>query len=64
MSKKASPTENYNPPAKLPQPVDVTEGIPDRDASVSAWKIILLAAIFLGWLTFLIYCWLAGGVGK
>ncbi|HOF18564.1 MAG TPA: hypothetical protein PK082_06615 [Phycisphaerae bacterium] len=42
-----------------PEPVDVVEGIPDRSNRRSAWKYFLLAAIFLLWLAFLVYCQLA-----
>jgi hypothetical protein len=49
-------------PRKLPEPVDVVDGIPDRAAHTPAWKLLLLAGIFLAWLAFLIYCAAAGNV--
>ena len=42
-------------PADPPQPRDVVDGIPDRSSRRPAWKYIVLAAIFLGWLALLIY---------
>jgi hypothetical protein len=42
--------------------VDRVNGIPDRAARTPLWKYLLLAAILLGWLAFLIYCWVAGGL--
>jgi len=44
----------------LPEPVDVVDGVPDRSRRVAPWKYALLAAIFLAWLGFLIYCAAAG----
>lgn len=41
-------------------PVDVVDGIPDRQANPPAWKYVLMAAIFLGWVGFLVYCLIAG----
>jgi hypothetical protein len=43
-------------------PVNVQDGIPDRSARPVAWKYVVLAAIFLGWVAFLIYCALAGNL--
>ena len=56
MSKKAPPPPQAAPP---PDPVDVVDGIPDRSAPQPAWKYAMLAAIMLGWMAFLLYCWLA-----
>jgi hypothetical protein len=46
-----------------PEPVDAVDGIPDRSSNPAAWKYLLLAAIFLAWVAFLVYCQLAGGAG-
>jgi len=50
-------------PPKPPKPVDVVDGIPDREARPAVWKYLLIVAAFAGWLAFLIYCWLAGNIG-
>ncbi len=55
-------------PAKDPQadsqkihpPVDVVDGLADRQAKPPRWKYILIAAIYVAWIAFLIYCLLAG----
>ncbi|MFA6132881.1 MAG: hypothetical protein WC869_02550 [Phycisphaerae bacterium] len=57
--KPPSNTRSHQPP---PAPVDRVNGIPDRAARTPLWKYLLLAAILLGWLAFLIYCWVAGGL--
>ena len=44
----------------LPEPVNVVDGIPDRRERTPAWKYVLIAVMFLGWLAFLIYCAAAG----
>ena len=41
-------------------PVDVVDGIPDRQVNPPAWKYVLIAAIFSGWVGFLVYCLVAG----
>jgi hypothetical protein len=52
------------PPAKdtqhVPPPVDVVDGIPDRQARPAKWKYVLLAVVFLAWVAFLVYCQIAG----
>ena len=53
---KAAPPR---PPA--PAPLDVVDGIPDRSAHPQLWKYILLAAIFVGWVVFMVVSALAGG---
>lgn len=40
--------------------IDSVDGIPDRAAQRPMWKYVLIAAIFLGWLAFLVYCAAAG----
>lgn len=41
-------------------PTDLVDGIPDRQANPPLWKYVLIAAIFIGWVSFLVYCLLAG----
>ena len=41
------------PKAPAPEPVDVVNGIPDRDAAVAPWKYIALAAGVSAWIAFL-----------
>jgi len=45
---------------QVPEPVNVVDGIPDRAAHRPMWTWILIAAVFLTWIAFLIYCQLAG----
>lgn len=44
-------------------PVDVTDGIPDRGGGRRTWLRVVLAAVFVGWLAFLVYCAFAARVG-
>jgi len=37
-------------------PVDVIDGVPDRTPNPALWKKLLIAAIFIAWMAFLIYC--------
>jgi len=60
MSKRAK--NRSTSPAEGSRPVDVVDGIPDCSARRSAWKYILIALVFLGWVAFLLYCHLAGNV--
>ena len=53
----------HKQPTGLVGPVDVADGIPDRSARRAWWKYALLAAVFLGWVAFLVYCQLAGAPG-
>ena len=39
-----------------PEPIDVVDGIPDRQAGRSRWKLLILAGIFVAWIAFLLYC--------
>jgi hypothetical protein len=48
---RASQKQSQVPPA---QPVDVVDGIPDRSPRRGKWILILLAVIFLAWMTFLV----------
>ncbi|MDP7289831.1 MAG: hypothetical protein QGH94_17750 [Phycisphaerae bacterium] len=50
--KKASP----------PEPVDVSDEIPDRRPAVSRGVVGVLILLFVGWCAFLLYCQYAGVV--
>lgn len=43
------------------EPVNLVDGMPDHSQHPALWKYLVLAAIFLAWLGFLVYCQLAGG---
>ncbi len=43
----------------IPQPVDISDGIPDRADPPSRYRLLLIAIIFAGWVAFLVYCLLA-----
>ena len=43
-----------------PEPVDISDGIPDRRASISWPVIAVLIAVFVGWCAFLLYCQYGG----
>jgi len=45
---------------KAPEPVDISDGIPDRRASMSIAVIGVLVAIFIVWCAFLVYCQYGG----
>jgi|GEM_PF-3471595 len=45
-----------------PDPIDISDGIPDRRASISWPVIAVLIAVFLGWCAFLLYCQYSGRV--
>ncbi len=49
-------------PPTPPEPVDMSDGIPDRRASMSLAVIGVLVAIFVGWCAFLLYCQYGGRV--
>jgi hypothetical protein len=49
-------------PETPPEPVDISDGIPDRKASMSVAVIGVLIAIFVGWCAFLLYCQYGGRV--
>ncbi len=50
------------PPDQPIPPVNVIDGIPDRSPQRPIWMYALLGVIFLAWVGFLIYCYLAGNV--
>ena len=57
--KKPPPTRkpDRTPP---PEPIDMVDGIPDRQAVRPRWKFLVLAAVFAAWIAFLLYCQVAG----
>jgi len=57
----ATPREDQKTPAP-PEPVDISDGIPDRGASISWPVIVVLIAVFVGWCAFLLYCQYGGRV--
>ena len=54
-NKQADPT-----PPPPPEPIDVVEGIPDRQSNPPRWKYLVLAGMFAAWIAFMLYCELAG----
>jgi hypothetical protein len=60
----AKPHKEGARPLQAPDPVDVVDGMPARSPARPAWRYLLMAAAYLGWLAFLVYCWLAGGVNR
>jgi len=56
-TEKASAETSKTP---APQPVNVSDGIPDRAEVPSRWRLIAVLLIFAAWAAFLIYCLLAG----
>ncbi len=56
------PQQDVAPDESSISPVNVIDGIPDRSSRPAIWKYALLAVIFLAWVGFLIYCYLAGNV--
>ncbi len=46
--------------APPPEPVDISDGIPDCRASISWPVIAVLIAVFAGWCAFLLYCQYGG----
>jgi hypothetical protein len=59
---RTRPTRRDDPPKApdLPPPVDVVDGIPDRRPTTPRWRYAVIAAVFLAWLGFLVYCAAAG----
>ena len=58
--KKGKSRHPRKPPARAP----VADEIPDRSENPAKWKYLLIAAVFVAWVAFLVYCWLAGGVDR
>ncbi len=46
------------------EPVDVTDGIPDRSPHGRGWKLLLILVAFLVWIALLIYFQIAGSPGR
>lgn len=44
----------------IPDPRDVIDDIPDRTSRGRTWKLLVLAAIFVGWVAFLVFAHWAG----
>ena len=59
-----SSARSEKPAQPAREPVDVHEGIPDCAARRPAWRWIVMAAAFVGWVVFLGYCWLSGSPGN
>ncbi|MBC8372585.1 MAG: hypothetical protein ISS69_11580 [Phycisphaerae bacterium] len=55
----ARPRDDQKKPVP-PEPVDISNGIPDCRASVSWPVIVVLIAVFAGWCAFLLYCQYGG----
>ncbi len=51
-------------PAPPPEPIDVVDGIADRQANPPRWKLLALAGLFVAWVAFMLYCQLAGAPAK
>ena len=47
-------------PVEAPEPVNVVDGIPDRSTHSGTWAYLIVAAVFVAWVAFLVYCQLAG----
>jgi len=47
---------------KVGEPIDISDGIPDRSAVRPRWRIVLIVVVFAAWVAFLIYCRFAGRV--
>lgn len=45
---------------KVPLPVNVIDGIPARSSRKGRWEILLMLAIFAGWIAFLLFCQISG----
>jgi len=48
------------PTPRLPQPIDVANGIPDRSGRPGRRRLVWILLIFAAWVAFLIYCQVAG----
>ena len=62
--KKKHPTTPKPELPMPPGPIDVVDGIPDRQWSPARWKLLALAGVFVAWIAFLLYCQLAGAPPK
>ena len=57
---RKAPRQDASAPAQGAPKAREAEEIPGRSPNRAAWKYVLLAAIFLAWLAFLIYCAVGG----
>ena len=64
MSRRARHDRTSNSPGRPPAGADAAGPgeIPDVTTRRSAWKYAVIAAVFLAWVAFLLYCGLAGGL--
>jgi len=58
------PRTKERPAVEPTEPIDVVDGIADRQASPARWKYVLIALIFVAWVAFLLYCQQAGAPGR
>jgi len=58
--RQSAPRREESQQEKYPDPVDISDGIPDRRERVETWKLLAAGAVFAAWLAFLIYCAVAG----
>ena len=61
-AKSQPPRRHAEKQEKLPDPVDIHDGIPDRCERPARWKLLLIGVLVAAWLSFLIYCAAAGNV--
>ena len=54
------PRTKDSPAVQPTEPIDVVDGIADRQESPARWKYVLIALIFVVWVIFLLYCQQAG----
>ncbi len=45
-----------------PAPIDVVDGIPDRNGGSGIWRRVIIGAVFAAWVAFLAYCVMAGNL--
>ena len=60
MSRRREQRESHARQPAVAEPVDVVDGIPDRSANPAAWKYVVLAAVFVGIVSFLVICLILG----
>ena len=62
MSKRGKARPENEPAPR--EPVDVTDGIPDRSPRGRRWKLLLIVLVFALWIALLIYFQIAGSPGR
>jgi hypothetical protein len=60
MSRRRQQREPQDRPPAVTEPVDVADGIPDRAAETPVWKYVVVAAVFVGIVSFLVTCLILG----